>query len=214
MTCSRSSAGSTTRTSGPYEASSSAKTCTSTYGTRMPWSAGVARRLRRSAASVPGFTSSSAALRCGDLLEPGEGALARAVAQRGVEGLAGDLDGADDPRQQERAIRARRRDRCRRRATAPRSRRARAAACRRMRGRVLARLEVGEGHDPRLLDRLLQRRERRVAKADARRVADDRLVDRRCRARGSCAARCARHPTSSSRSTRRRRDSAAPARRG
>src|SRR5947209_2216341 len=44
-------------------------------------------------------------------------------------------------------------------------------------GRGLAGLEVGKGDDARLLDCLLQRRERGVAEADARGVPDDRLVD-------------------------------------
>src|SRR5690606_31812451 len=43
--------------------------------------------------------------------------------------------------------------------------------------RLLAGLQVGEGHDATLLDGLLQRWKGRVAQAQPRREADDRFVD-------------------------------------
>ena len=123
----------------------------------MPCSAGVARRLRRSAASVPGVDLEQGRVARGDLLESRERALARAVAQRGIERLPGDLDRPDDPREQERAIGTHieidAEDVPPRLVVDERERLHAADA-----GRGLPRLEVREGDDAGLLDRRLQRR--------------------------------------------------------
>ena len=149
--------GSTTRTSGPYEASSSAKMCTSTYEHADALLGGRRAPAQPQCRLGAGIHLEQGGVAGGDLLEPREGAIPAPSRSAGSKDCAGDLDRPDDAREQEGAVGRGIQVVCRRRATATRSRRGRAAAAAAAAGASSPGLRYGNVTARALLDRPLQR---------------------------------------------------------